>query len=199
MFLVVFLIVILMVYLMYDSGLIKGLKRSGKSAADRMGQIRDRKEVKVANGPVLQVKNPDGHGYCKVEVTRKEFKIGRGKNNDLILNDKTVEERHAVIVKKMRGELVFYELINYAKTNPVEYYNKQKNAYEYLRYKDGVELDAREAFYIGNTKIVVTIPVAAHIPSDTEYMQRTEGTDTSEYRIHRSSGSSVFGREEIHI
>lgn len=197
---VVFLIIVLVVYLMSGSGIGKKIQSSGKAVSDKIDRSKEKREIEVVNGPVLQVKNPGERKYHPVNVTKKEYKIGRGKGNDLVLDYKTVEERHAVIVKRLKGDRVFYEFINYAKTNPTEYFNKRKNAYEYLGVKDGVELDAREMFFVGDTKIIITLPQSVHMAGDTEglQMEKTENIiKPVQAHINRADSDRIVMRNEL--
>lgn len=201
-FSVIVLIVMLAIYLFYDSGLMKGLKKSQKTIDDTLNRVREKKEVELVNGPILHIRNEGEKRYHTVPVNNKVFKIGRGEKNNLILDSKKVEGKHAIIYKKLKDDYVYYELVNYSKINPVEYLNKQKNKYEYLGYKDGVELDAHEVFYIGDTKTIITIPAATHTPSDTEYGESsfTESkTKTAIYEKNRIVSERIIRKYEIDI
>lgn len=170
----VILVIAVMCYLFYDCGVFGNIKKGFGKLSERVKG----KNVELADGPVLQIRETPEAAYRKMEVNRRAFKIGSGAGNDLSLSDKTVEEFHAAIYKRLKGNQVYYELINYSKTNPVQYYNKFIKKYEYLGYRDGIDLGSREIFYVGNTKIVITEPVS-HVPTDTEYfeMGRPSGKD----------------------
>lgn len=199
---VIVLIVVLVIYLMHDSGFIKDTKNPGEFIRDKIAQLKENREVEITNAPVLYVKNPGEQAYRKINVTKKKFIISSNKRSDLVLDSKKVEDRHAAIVKRIKGDRVFYEFINYAQTNPSEYYVKRKNAYYTLRKNAGVELDSREAFYVGDTKIIVVIPAAAHIPTDTESVGGKEylGERTAYSHMgYERPTERVVNRKEIDI
>ncbi|GFI51213.1 hypothetical protein IMSAGC020_02423 [Lachnospiraceae bacterium] len=197
---VVSLMVVLTVWLLHDSDFVKYIiEYKGKIISVTKGK-KEEKEVEISNGPVLWVRFEGQKNYYKAKVDKKEFRIGRGKKNNLSISSKTVEEKHAIIYKRQKGSSVFYELVNYAKSNPVEYYNKQKQVYEYLGYKDGVKLDAREAFYIGNNKIIVSIPVITHSPTFTEYVGFNRDGEIKEHSgsgAEQPSDTQVFQRNSL--
>ena len=170
--LIIVLIVILMVYLFQDSNLLKELKSVQENILDKLNDVKESREIELADRPIIYYRLENEGNYRPVSVNRKKFKIGRGKNNDLIFKSKTTEEKHVVIYKQYKNSRVYFELVNYGKVNPVEYYNKEKERYEYLGYKEGVELDGRDAFYIGSTKIIMVVPIFIHKPTDTERIGR---------------------------
>ena len=163
-------------------------------------RIKEEKEVEISNGPILKVRFEGEKNYHETRVDKKEFKIGRGRRNNLSIDSKTVEEKHAVIYKRQKGSSVYYELVNYAKNNPVEYFNKRKQAYEYLGYKDGVKLDSREAFYIGDNKIIVSIPVITHSPTCTEYIGFSRAVGILEHssdNTERVPDTQIFHKDSL--
>lgn len=195
-FCVIVLILILVAYLFHDSEMMSEMKQSGKAVVKKVENAKEGRDIEITNGPIIQIKNPGEKGYHSVTVTKKEFKIGRNKNCDLTLDFKAVEDKHAIIIKRLKGDRVFFEFINYAKINPSEFFNKQKNKYEYLGYKDGVELEAREAFYVGDTKILITIPQSSHIPTDTERIENFGVAKRVEDQVDCTDSSTrVFCKE----
>lgn len=185
--LIVILIMILVVYLFGTKGTLKKLKEIvGKGRK----VICHQTELQVTGGPVIYVRPKGVKNYQKIKIREKEFPIGRLQNNKLVLNSPEVEKKHAVIRKVVKGDHVYFEFVNYARTNPTEYYNKRKDGYDTLRYKEGVELDAREAFFVGDVKIIITIPGLCHRPTETERVKvknkdsgRKAGTETRSQRM----------------
>lgn len=181
-FMVVALMVVLMFCLLRGSELTAYIRGCRDKFIEAMQRKKEEREVKILNGPVLRIRFEGRKRYCEVKVESKEFWIGRGRKSALPISSKTVEKKHAVIYKRQKGNDVYYELVNYAKSNPVEYFNKQKQTYEYLGYKDGVKLDAREAFYVGENKIIVLVPVNAHLPTSTEYISFNYKEEVPDHR-----------------
>lgn len=199
---VIILIVLVVLTVLQGSEFAGKVKKSVKKVWDKLGKLRRKTDIEITNAPTLQIKMPGSHKYQTVEVTKKKFKIGGGseKDNHLLLNDAKVEIHHAAIEKKLKGDRVCYEFINYAKTNPSEYYNKRKKRYEYLGYNDRVELDPREAFYVGDTKIIVTLPVLNHLPTETEMVESDTGSyeeAASKETVNRSPSERVTSKSEI--
>lgn len=96
--------------------------------------------------------------YKEVVMKEEEFCIGRGKGNDLVLESDLLELRHVVISKKTEENRTYFELRNYSKINPVEFFNRRIGKYEFLDYKERVELEDRDVFYIGDIKIRIVFP-----------------------------------------
>lgn len=164
MSIVVLMVLILGLYLVLDSNLAESTVVFFK----KLKKMCSRRQVELANAPVLSIREERSGKYYNVTVDRKVFRIGSGKKNDLVIPSSTVEEKHAVIYKQQKKDRVYYELVNYARSNPVEHYIKAKDCYGYLRYKAGVELEDDEAFYIGETKVIFSIPKIVHRASRTE-------------------------------
>lgn len=178
---VVILIVILAGYLVHDSLALKKMKETDvktmfhEAAADR--------GPKILNGPTISYRCPGDSEYHHIQMTKKKITIGKDPSNDIVLEDDSAEGKHAFIEKKVKGNSVCYEFVNLSRYNLAEYYNQSSNIYEYLAYKQGVVLDDKEGFYIGETKLVITLPKTYHAPSKTERMiinreemRRTEAT-----------------------
>lgn len=185
--LIVILIMILVVYLFGTKGTMKKLK---KIAGKGRKVICRQTELRVTGGPVLYVRPNGKKTYQKIQIREKEFSIGRLQNNKLVLDSPEVEKKHAVIRKVVKGDHVYFEFVNFARTNPTEYYNKRRDGYDILRYKEGVELDAREAFYLGDVKMIISIPSLCHHPTQTERVKvknkeagRKAGAGTSSSRV----------------
>lgn len=153
----VVLILILVAYLLHDSKLLKSVKKN-----DLPDKVRKINQVKILNGPMIYYKCPGDREYHQIQMTNKIIKIGRSAKNDIILDDESVEEVQASIEKKIVDNKVYYEFVDLSKYNPVEYFNQAKHIYEYVGFKRGVILDANEAFYIGETKLIVKCPHKEH-------------------------------------
>lgn len=166
--LVFFLIVALVIFLFHDSDFFESIKAFKEGAIRKIKEMRELKEVELTNEPILMIRESKDKEYYQVNVHKNEFSIGRGRKNSLVLKSKKIEEKHAIIYKRLKNNYVYYELINFSKNNPIEYFNKQKFKYEYLGYKDGVKLDDHEVFYLGDIKMRIVIPLLIHEPSKTE-------------------------------
>lgn len=165
---VFFLIVVLVIFLFHDSDFFESVKAFKERAVRKIKEVKELKEVELANEPILLIRESEDQEYYYVEVHKNKFSIGRGRKNSLVLESKKIEEKHAIIYKRLKNNYVYYELINFSRNNPIEYFNKQKVKYEYLGYKDGVKLDNHEVFYLGDIKMQVVIPLLTHEPSKTE-------------------------------
>ena len=168
---IVVLIGVLSWYLLHDVPAVKQFFKTSKSMADKINKAaKGPAAIKIANGPVLKVKEPGERSYNTVELTKDVVRIGSSKRCDLVLEDDAVENLHAKIEKKMKGNKVYYEFINLSKRNPAEVLNQDSQEYEYLGNRKGVVLGDSEAFYVGNTKILFKTPVRNHVPSNTDRM-----------------------------
>lgn len=199
---VIILILILVVYLMHDSELGKRMSKKARSAGKKVKEVKNKPSVEMVNAPKIYYKYNGERKYHEVEMSEKMFDIGQGSKRKLTLNDRKVEERHAEIVKRVKGGRVYYEFINYAKINPSEYYSKSEDRYYYLGYREGIELDVREAFYLGDTKIIIDNPMNNHIVGPTERVGKEQGSEetrTGSSRTERFASERVSNHREIDI
>lgn len=162
------LIVILVLYLSHGSEIWKEIKYKRNRLLDSCNAIKGFRNVRIANGPVMCVKSPGEIEYKQIPIMNRSTKIGSSRSSDVVLNDEFVEPVHAMIRKVVHENDSHYELINLSKYNPIQWFNQMTNDYEVVKYKRGVILDAQEAFYIGESKVLVKCPVAKHIPTNTE-------------------------------
>ena len=85
-------------------------------------------------------------------VNKDEFTIGRAKNNDMILNDKTISGNHAKIVK--RGEK--YEIHDLNSTNGT-FVNDTRVTVQPLRTDDIIKFDVMEFKFIHPLEVPRTV------------------------------------------
>lgn len=199
---VVVLMVVLMLFLLHGSDFFTHIRNCKDRLIETVQKKKEESEVKISNGPILRVRFEGQKRYCEMKVESKRFQIGRGRKNSLPISSKTVEKKHAVIYRRQKGRNVYYELVNYAKSNPVEYFNKQKQVYEYLGYRDGVKLDVRDAFYVGENKIIVSLPEISHSPTSTEYFNFNYDEETSDHRgkEEKNSGETkIFNIDKMRM
>ncbi len=151
---------------------INSLKHKGVEKAKKI--YKDREEVEIVNGPKIYIrKDNENTYYLAAEVNRKKFSIGSGSSNHFVLDSNTIEEKHMVIYKNFDTDgLMYYELDNYSKTNPLYHYNKLEKKYEQVAYRERVELDPHELFYTAGMKMKVIIPAVCKT-GDTENMEWT--------------------------
>ena len=175
---IVILIVMLSCYLVHDSEMLKTLTGGAK---EKIGKAKittiksPRHEFRIANGPVVRVKGPGDVSYTPFELANDVVKIGRSSRNDISLDDDTVENTHIRIEKKMKGNNVYYELINLSKRNPAEILNQETSDFEYLGYRKGIILGDSEVFYVGNTKFIFKMPMSHHRVSKTDRLVIDKG------------------------
>lgn len=173
---IVLLIVVLMVAMLmylFKINIADFAEKLTNPVKNKSKEMRAKNVVKIS-GPLIKYREESKSKYDSTVMDTKVFKIGRGEKNDLVFDSLLVENEHAVIYKRQKENRVYYELVSLAKTNPVEYYNKQKDTYEFLRYKEGVELDARDAFFIGDMKLIITTPINTHQPTRSDYIDNAE-------------------------
>lgn len=197
------LIVLVVLVIMQGSELSKKMAKSGKKAGAKVKEIKEKKEVEILDGPEISVKPPGAKKYHSVKMRKKEFLISNGgkRNPDLVLEDPKVEGCHAVIKKRISDNRVWFELINYAKTNPTEYYNPAKKRYEYLSYKEAQELGPREYFCMGETKICIRIPESKITPPTELIKGKDQATDKESFagkeKINRSPSERVINAADF--
>lgn len=130
----------------------------------------------VVGGPTICIREQGKKFYKKIKMHTQKFiicgpdakeKFSRA-DNIIVIDDPTVEKKHVEIIKRCKDEEVYYELINYGKINPVYYYNHEDDDYKPLAHKQGIQLKERDAFYVGNVKMIITIPTNVYKPSQTE-------------------------------
>lgn len=175
------LIVILAYILMKDSELFQEAEEIRQKGSQGWKDAWHGGQVELVNGPSLKIRRESDAEYQVMAMDKPVFTIGSGPNNDLVVDSKTVEKRHAVIYKRFRNNRFCYELVNYAKVNPTVYYNKKKGRYEYLSLKDGVELEMRDVFYVGSMKMVVSLSELLPVPTNTERMAMRGIREEAEY------------------
>ena len=185
---VVLLILIVIIYMLHDSDLVRGARKMAESAANKRDEAKEKGEVEIADAPVIKIKEPGEKKYHEKKMDRRECKIGRGDKNQIVLNDKKVEETHAKIEKKLIKERICYTMTNFSKINPVELYNRTKDQYEYLGYKEEVELDEKTVFYIGDTKILIILNQKKHTPSKTEWVVNEPESSSKSQSSEEKSG-----------
>ena len=185
---VVLLILIVIIYMLHDSDLVREARKMAESAANKRDEAKEKGEVEIADAPVIKIKEPGEKKYHEKKMDRRECKIGRGDKNQIVLNDKKVEETHAKIEKKLIKERICYTMTNFSKINPVELYNRTKDQYEYLGYKEEVELDEKTVFYIGDTKILIILNQKKHTPSKTEWVVNEPESSSKAQSSEEKSG-----------
>lgn len=164
--LVIILITILVIYLFHDTPVMKNMSDLNQNLKNKIFQVR-KNDIEIANGPVIYHRTKPEKQYQSVIMRGQKFGIGRSFCNHLIAKSKTVEDRHALIRKRIKGDKVYYELINLGKVNPVRYLNHEEGEYQFLGYKDKVELSARDTFMIGDMTLQIIIPNTDK-PTETE-------------------------------
>lgn len=208
--LIVVLIVAMLMYLFKIN--IAGLgKKVTAPLKNKSKEIKEKNIVKI-NGPIIKYREEDKSKYDVTVMDTKVFRIGRGEKNNLVFDSLLVEDEHAVIYKRQNENRVYYELVNLGKTNPVEYYNKQKDTYEFLRYKESVELDVRDAFFMGDMKLIITTPVNTHQPTRSDYMDNAEAKkkaqtppkaepkeESGSYESKRVKSERIVRRNEVDV
>lgn len=167
---VVLFLVALSAYLIHDS--LAQREKEGRASGLRkwIKDARNNLSVKNTNAPVICVKLHGDMNYKQYPMNKKEMRIGRSSGCDIVLEDETVEGNHAVVRKVIRDNKVYYELVNLARLNPAQYFNRKKSDYDYMGYKKGVVLGTDEVFYFGETKIIIKCPVQGHELTRTERM-----------------------------
>lgn len=189
------LIGLLVVYLFHDSPFVKQMTDQGGKLEEKFKKHTKKKSVKIADRPVIFIKEPGTTSYQQIEMNHKVVSIGSGEKCDIVLDDETVEPLHVKVNKVFQGNDICYELINYSKNNPVEYLNQLDGVYEYLGYKKGIVLDANEAFYIGETKMIIKCPPKHHFAEKTERDMSFESVKLAEKEALQSTVST---QEEKH-
>ena len=129
----------------------------------------------VVGGPTICIREEGKKTYKKFKMHTQKFTICGpdakekfSQDNMIVIDSPTIEKKHVEIIKRCREEDVYYELINYGKINPVYYYNHNEDGYKPLAHRQGIELKERNAFYVGNAKMIITIPANVYKPSQTE-------------------------------
>ena len=123
------------------------------------------------NGPTVRYREKGKKRTDEIQMRVPKFRIGSGLECELRFDLKSVEKVHAIIYRRIKGNEVYYELINYGKVNPVQYYNWKEKRYELLRYKERVILeDFRTGFYIGNIKIAVILSEVEEEPTPSDFV-----------------------------
>ncbi len=114
-------------------------------------------EVENVDPPTIYYKPYGQNHYISAPVMRfEEYWIGRSQNSDLILNDPTVEYKHAVILRKIGpdGQSI-YTLKSLAKQNPIRVIKKGYDTY-YLKKGKQIELEEKHCvFILGRTHVVI--------------------------------------------
>ena len=75
---VVLLILIVIIYMLHDSDLVRGARKMAESAANKRDEAKEKGEVEIADAPVIKIKEPGEKKYHEKKMDRRECKIGRG-------------------------------------------------------------------------------------------------------------------------
>lgn len=195
---VILVVVAVYAFLMRDSIL---ARKTSQYVKKRMDGIKG-KDIALVNAPIIYYKYPGENRYHKVEMTKKKFTIGRGSKCDLQLNDDRVEELHAILQKGQQGNRICYGYTNCAVINPSEYFVKKHNDYFNMERKEQVELDKKEAFYIGDVKVIIEIPKRKRELTGTEFAGVAEDrrtTNVARKFERRQSTQRIVSKDEIDI
>ena len=169
-------------WMLSSTGIFRKISKTKKSVGKKMDEIKKGGDIEITDPPVILYKEPGTRKYHKVIMTRKDFRIGSSAKCDLVLDDAKVERFHAEIIKKIKGGRVAYYFVNHARVNPTDIYDCEDNEYNSLLPRESVELDEKDAFYIGDTKIVVKLHESRRCPTETERIMNKKKTHTPEKR-----------------
>lgn len=137
--------------------------------------MNGRTDTVPAFAPSIYLKAAGTDGYKRYPILKDTTNIGRGADNDIVLSDPAVSERHGVILKLRDRQGVYYVYRNLSRTNPTEYLNKEEEKYEWLSYREPVCLGGEEGFYIGDTQVVIKTPPMGHLAKKEDlYAQKEE-------------------------
>lgn len=155
-----------------------------------------------AHAPTVYVRVPNQEYYVSTKVDKIKFTIGRDPDNDIVLDDETVSGVHAEIVRFKDRTGAFYYFHNLKPINPTEYYDQEINDYVVLKNHEKIDLEEKEAFYIGEYKIIIETPQVDRIVSDDELevKKQTENTYKQENYKKKSEDEidPVAYRRQIH-
>lgn len=184
---VVLFLFVIVAYLIHDSLPIGKVKDMKSDIHKKVEGMKHYEGAKLANAPVIYVKVNGNGDYTQYQMTKEKMAIGRSEQNDIVLEDETVEAKHAVVRRVMKDNKMFYEMINLSRRNPIQYLNKMLRDYDCLGYKKGITLENDEVFYLGETKIVIKCPMQGHEITKTERMIIGDHSE--------DSGDAGHGRE----
>ena len=155
-------------WMLSSTGLFREIRKTRKSVGNKMKEVRAGTDIEITDPPIISYREPGKRTYIDVVMAKKAFKIGSSPKCDLVLKDAKVERLHAEIVKKIKGGRVAYFVVNHAKVNPVTIYDHEEDTYDSLFPRESIELDKADAFYMGDTKIIVRLEEKKHNPTGTE-------------------------------
>lgn len=144
----------------------------------------------LAVGPTVYIRNEKERekGYKSFEVRKPVFKIGRGFWCDLRIEEPYIAGIQAEIRQKRENGDVYFSLTNMGKTNIAEYLNQEHMKYEWMDYRDEMELGEKEAFYFGDMKVVIVTPKPGHevAKSDRDIIKDKDVAQTERKSTDRS-------------
>lgn len=190
----ILILVLFVVFILKDSGnweKITGFIKKPK----KFSKMR---QTTLFAGPVIYVRYKGSAKYDKFEMTNTVFKIGRGNSADLCISKEYVSKRQAEIRKKNEDGRVFFTFTNLSKTNMTEYCNKNKKIFEVMDYKEQIDLEEKEVFYIGDVKLLIAVPSLGHEVSQTDRMDMIRDEVEETKTIHKNTGR-IYTAEDFDI
>ena len=188
---ILFIFVLLMfAYAIFkDSGM--GKKFGNMKSKDKRTNPFHKKGVVMPNGPEIYYRVGEKVKDIKIIVTKPVFTIGRQERCDLSLNYDFIATKQAEIRREIEDGEVYYTFINYGKVTPAEYLNKKKKKYEWMSFKDEVELQEADSFYIGDVKLLIVTPKQKRVVTPTVKekigsKEKTNGSESSKIKANQS-------------
>lgn len=149
-----------------------------------------------AYAPTIYVRVPGQKHYVSVKMDKLTFSIGRNSDNDIVLDDPTVSDVHAKIVRFKDKWGAFYYFHNLKTTNGTHYYNQDKKKYELLKQNEKIDLEEKEAFYIGDYKIIIETPQSDKKTYEDELDIKTKDNDKSSNGKSSNEGRTFDEKKE---
>ena len=160
-----------------------------------------------SGAPVIHVRVPGQKYYVSKEMDKKVFTIGRDPENDIVLDDPKVSGFHAKIVRHKDRWGAFYYFKNGTPTNGTHYYNQEDLEYQIMKDKEAIDLEEKEAFYIGDYKLIIETPQKEIRANEDELEIKKESkrkmsddkqTKSEEKEASKTSGTKAYEKEDMH-
>lgn len=121
------------------------------------------KKTTLYNGPILNVRMKKGEPWQEYTIKKEKFTVGRSKFCDLVVDLDYFSDKQFEICRYQDGNSEYFALVSYGKVNRTKFEND--DTYIFLDYKDEIELEDRDIFYVGDVKFVIDTPVQTARPN----------------------------------
>lgn len=147
--------------------------------------------------PVIKIYGKQGmkRGY----IHTPEFRIGRGDECEVVIENPTVSEKHAVIRTEMAKDGQYYTIENCSAHSTLNVKDENLKKYIPLGYGQKFFLEGSQIFYLGDVKIEIMVPVRNQYQEGFEAGHTASSGDFHQAEQSRASQSVKHSRRKYDL